>query len=230
MQFIKPLRDRIGRGEATCSVRIWTRPRVRPGGRYPLGDGAIEVDSIKRIELADITPALARESGFKGVVDLLKVANHGNGRNVYLIRFHYVPALVSEMKPSNARKTRNAKKPASTRQRTRVIRIVEALPEAAAVAHGAHLALEVRKKRFGWFLDDHHGDGRVAINCTASAEMHDILKQLAPHQFHVPKYLGNKGWIGLWLDVPDLNWSAVALALRKAYSRVAPKSLQQAVP
>lgn len=53
-------------------------------------EGHIEVDSIKPIGLPDITPELARESGFRGVVDLLKVANHGRGRNIFLVRFHYV--------------------------------------------------------------------------------------------------------------------------------------------
>ena len=52
-------------------------------------EGEIEIDSITPIGLPDITPQLARESGFLGVVDLLKVANHGTGRNIYLIRFHY---------------------------------------------------------------------------------------------------------------------------------------------
>ena len=54
-------------------------------------EGEIEVDSILPIGFADITPELARESGFNGVVDLLKIAKHGSGENVYLIRFHYVP-------------------------------------------------------------------------------------------------------------------------------------------
>jgi hypothetical protein len=53
-------------------------------------EGAIEVDSIEPIGFPDITPELARESGFLGLVDLLKVANHGKGRNIYLVRFHYV--------------------------------------------------------------------------------------------------------------------------------------------
>jgi hypothetical protein len=48
------------------------------------------VDSIKPIGLPDITGDLARESGFLGVVDLLKVAKHGRGENIYLVRFHYV--------------------------------------------------------------------------------------------------------------------------------------------
>jgi hypothetical protein len=53
-------------------------------------EGEIEVDSIEPIGLPDITPELARASGFLGVVDLLKVANHGRGSNIYLVRFHYV--------------------------------------------------------------------------------------------------------------------------------------------
>ncbi len=91
MTFTKRLRDGIRRGEITCSVRIWTRPHVRVGNRYVMEEGEIEVDSIEPIGFPDITPALARESGFLGLVDLLKVAKHGKGENIYLIRFHYVP-------------------------------------------------------------------------------------------------------------------------------------------
>ena len=80
------------RGEITCSVRIWRRRHVKTGGRYPLGSGHIEVTAIREITLSDITPALARRSGFSGVVDLLKVAKHGPGENVYLIDFVYVDA------------------------------------------------------------------------------------------------------------------------------------------
>ena len=93
MQFTKRLREPIMRGEVTCSVRIWQRPHVKVGGRYPLGNGAIEVTSIKQIELSDITPALARKSGFTGVVDLFKIAKHGRGENVYLIEFVYHDSL-----------------------------------------------------------------------------------------------------------------------------------------
>jgi hypothetical protein len=90
VQFEKRLRDGVRRGEITCSVRIWMRPHVKVGGHYRMEEGKIEVDSILPIELADITPELARASGFKGVVDLLKVAKHGRGENVYLVRFHYL--------------------------------------------------------------------------------------------------------------------------------------------
>jgi hypothetical protein len=91
MVFTKRLRDGVRRGEITCSIRIWTHPHVTAGKRYRMEEGEIEIDSITPIGLPDITPALARESGFLGVIDLLKVAKHGKGDRIYLIRFHYVP-------------------------------------------------------------------------------------------------------------------------------------------
>jgi len=81
--FTKRLRNGVRRGDITCSVRIWMRPRVRVGGRYPMDEGEIEIDSIESIGFPDITPELARESGFNGLIDLLKVAKHGRGQNVY---------------------------------------------------------------------------------------------------------------------------------------------------
>ena len=54
-------------------------------------EGEIEVDSIETIGFPDVTPELARESGFLGVLDLLKVAKHGRGDKIYLVRFHYLP-------------------------------------------------------------------------------------------------------------------------------------------
>ena len=226
MDFIERLRPGVRRGEITCSVRIWQRPRVRVGQRYAsTGLGQIEIDSIEQIELSDVTAQLARESGFNGLVDLLKIAKHGNGTNVYLVRFHHIDSrTASAVKRKTAQPTAR-KTPNGDRQRERVAKIVERLPEAEAKRVGAHMGLEVRKKRFGWFMVDHHGDGRVDLNCKASADMHDILQQLAPAHFHVPKYVGNKGWIGLWLDLPKLDWTAVELALSEAYARVAPKKL-----
>jgi hypothetical protein len=109
MVFTKRLRDGVRRGDITCSVRIWMNPRVRVGGRYPMEEGQIEVDSIVPIGFPDITPELARESGFNGVVDLLKIAKHGRGQNVYLIRFHYVPPRGKPRARGSPRKPRRAR-------------------------------------------------------------------------------------------------------------------------
>ena len=103
MVFTKRLREGVRRGEITCSVRIWKFPHVKVGNRYHMDEGEIEVDSIKPIGFLDITPSLARKSGFQGVVDLLKVAKHGKGDNIYLVGFHYVPAPArhpSQRKPA----------------------------------------------------------------------------------------------------------------------------------
>ena len=93
MMFTKRLRDGVRRGEITLSVRFWLNPRVIAGHRYRMDEGEIEVDSIELIGFPDITPQLACESGFLGVLDLLKVAKHGKGENIYLVRFHYLPPL-----------------------------------------------------------------------------------------------------------------------------------------
>ena len=91
MVFTKRLREGVQRGRIRCSIRIWTHPHVKVGGRYPMEDGHIVVDSIAPIDIDDVTDDLAQESGFKNVDDLLQIAKHGKGRNAYLIRFHYLP-------------------------------------------------------------------------------------------------------------------------------------------
>jgi hypothetical protein len=90
MVFTKRLRDGVRRGDITVSIRIWKYPHVKVAARYRMEEGHIEIDSIEQISIQEITPQLARESGFLGLIDLLKVAKHGRGDNVYLIRFHYV--------------------------------------------------------------------------------------------------------------------------------------------
>jgi hypothetical protein len=64
---------------------------VKYRARYRMDEGEIQIDSVEPIAFPDIIPELARASGFLGVLDLLKVAKHGKGENIYLIRFHYVP-------------------------------------------------------------------------------------------------------------------------------------------
>ena len=91
MQFMKALRDRIRTGEITSTVRLWQSPRVKVGGLYALPPGKIEVTQLRELSLADVTPELARRTGFSGVVELLKVAKHGVGRRVFRVDFRYLP-------------------------------------------------------------------------------------------------------------------------------------------
>jgi hypothetical protein len=98
MQFLKSLRDRIRQGEITTTVRLWQSPRVKVGGTYQLPPGHILVTKILEVALTDVTPDLARQSGFSGLVELLKVARHGAGRRVFVIEFRYVPPRRSRKK------------------------------------------------------------------------------------------------------------------------------------
>lgn len=90
MQFVQALRDRVRSGEITFSIRLWQRPHVKVGGRYSLPPGEVEVTAMLEMPLADVTPALARRSGFSGLVELLKIARHGSGRRVFYIEFRYL--------------------------------------------------------------------------------------------------------------------------------------------
>jgi hypothetical protein len=89
--FTKRLREGVRRGRIRCSIRIWQKAHVKAGGRYAMDEGQILVESVERIRRTDITRELARESGFDTVKDLLEIAQHGPGRNIFLIRFRYLP-------------------------------------------------------------------------------------------------------------------------------------------
>jgi hypothetical protein len=89
MTFTKRLRQRVMDGDITVSVRIWQKPRVRVGGRYPLGAGHIEVTAMTQIDASDITEDLARRGGFDDLDDMMSIARHGPGENVYLVEFFW---------------------------------------------------------------------------------------------------------------------------------------------
>ena len=89
MTFSKPLRPRVMSGEITKSVRIWQTSRVRVGGRYPLGGGYVEVTHMTEIDRSDVTEAMAHETGFASLEDLMGVAQHGRGERVFLVEFEF---------------------------------------------------------------------------------------------------------------------------------------------
>jgi hypothetical protein len=89
--FTRRLRDDVRNGRITCSVRVWQSARVKTGGTYPMEEGHIVVDSIREIAPDEVTTELARRSGFASIKELMEVARHGAGTNVYVVEFHYVP-------------------------------------------------------------------------------------------------------------------------------------------
>jgi hypothetical protein len=102
--------------------------------------------------------------------------------------------------------------------------ICRALPEVEErVSHGSPTFF-VRGKTFASFMDNHHGDGRLAIWCAGTHEVQDLLVGSDPERFFVPAYVGYRGWIGVRLD-RDLERDEVADLLEDAYRKVAPRRL-----
>jgi predicted DNA-binding protein (MmcQ/YjbR family) len=108
--------------------------------------------------------------------------------------------------------------------RARLLEICLDLP-GVTVSGDRHIAFEVGKRRFAYYLDDHHGDGRLALNCKLPHGDMEALVALDPRRFFVPAYLGAKGWIGVRLDQEDVDWDEVARFVAVSYRLVAPRRL-----
>lgn len=103
--------------------------------------------------------------------------------------------------------------------------ICDRLPEATVEVHGRHAALAVRKRNFGWFTDDHHGDGIVGLTVKVPVGENAALVASDPARFYPPSYLGPKGWVAIRLDTPDVDWTEVEELLTDSYRLIAPKGL-----
>ena len=90
---------------------------------------------------------------------------------------------------------------------------------------GQHASFQVSKKTFTYFLDDHHGDGIVGINCKVLPGDNAALIAADPHRFYMPAYIGSRGWVGLRLDLGQIDWDEVEELVRHSYQMVAPKRL-----
>jgi predicted DNA-binding protein (MmcQ/YjbR family) len=99
------------------------------------------------------------------------------------------------------------------------------LPEAACEANGQHASTKVRGKTFAYFLDDHHGDGRVALTCRVAPELQEALLASNEDRFFKPAYLGARGWIGVRLDLGPVDWAEIADINADSYRLAAPKRL-----
>ena len=96
MEFSRELRAEVLSGDITVSFRLWRRPRVRVGGRYPVGPGHIEVDAVELMPFSSITPADLRRSGEKDMASLRDRAAHAGpitgSTLLYRVEFHAVSA------------------------------------------------------------------------------------------------------------------------------------------
>jgi hypothetical protein len=107
----------------------------------------------------------------------------------------------------------------------RVRELCLALPETEErLSHGSPAFFVRGKRTFVMYLDNHHGDGRLALWCAAPEGLQGGLVEAAPEHYFVPPYVGHRGWIGVRLD-RDLGWEEIAGVIEDAYVTVAPKAL-----
>ena len=94
VEFSRELRNDVLAGDITLSVRLWKRPQVKPGGRYRVGLGQIEVDTIELVPFAAITGKDVRRAGEPDRETLRRRAAHAGPIHddtlVYRIEFHPV--------------------------------------------------------------------------------------------------------------------------------------------
>jgi predicted DNA-binding protein (MmcQ/YjbR family) len=107
----------------------------------------------------------------------------------------------------------------------RVRKLCLGLPEASEKEAWGGPTFRVRgQKMFAMYMDNHHGNGRVALWLNAPPGAQDELVESDPERFFVPPYMGARGWIGVQLDRrPD--WELVAELVEASYRRVAPRKL-----
>lgn len=121
--------------------------------------------------------------------------------------------------------SRSQRPPVEDSRLRRVTALALALPEATREVRGAHAQFLIRKKTFAYFLNDHHGDGIVAIACKVLPGDNQRLVQAHPRRFYLPAYIASRGWVALRLDTDKVNWDEVNELLLGSYMLVAPKRL-----
>jgi hypothetical protein len=108
-------------------------------------------------------------------------------------------------------------------------KICLALPETRRENKESHAAFLVGQKTFAYYLDNHHGDNIVSVCCKVLPGENRFLVESSPARFYLPAYIGPRGWIGLRMDLPKLNWSEVKELILGSYLQVAPKRLASLV-
>ena len=110
-------------------------------------------------------------------------------------------------------------------RRAHLIKICEAFPEITVEPVNEHLKISIRKKTLAYYQFDHHGDGMISLACKSSPNDQRRMIRGDPETFFVPDYLGAKGWLGIRLDLAEVDWDTVTDSLRRAYQDLAPKRL-----
>ena len=103
-----------------------------------------------------------------------------------------------------------------------------ALPEATEKLAWGEPTFRVNGKIFAQYEDNHHDSGFTGLWCKAADGLQEILIAAEPERFYRPKYVGHKGWIGIYMH-GDIDWPQVAGLLADSYRMTAPKRLLAAL-
>jgi hypothetical protein len=101
-------------------------------------------------------------------------------------------------------------------------RLCLALPAVTERPSHGEPAWFVEDKRLFVTFADHHHDDRLGFWCASTHVAQEALVGSAPERFFVPPYVGHRGWLGVYLDVP-VDWAEVETLVRDAYRLVAPR-------
>jgi hypothetical protein len=113
-------------------------------------------------------------------------------------------------------------------RRKRLVRISQLLPEVTVQPLGhdrEHLVLQIGKKKLAYYQFDHHGDGMISLVCKSNLNEQRRLVQSDPELFFVPAYVGSRGWIGMRLDLDEVDWETATELLKRGYQEIAPRKL-----
>lgn len=114
-------------------------------------------------------------------------------------------------------------------RRVKFVKICSSLPEVEIQTLGEHLGIRVRKKTFAYYQFDHHGDGMISLACKSNLNEQRRLLSSDPETFFVPAYVGSRGWVGIRLDLDEVDWETVSELLKSAYQQTAPRKLAAAI-
>ncbi|MGA9586718.1 MAG: MmcQ/YjbR family DNA-binding protein [Terracidiphilus sp.] len=110
-------------------------------------------------------------------------------------------------------------------QLERLAEICLALSSAMREDKGSHAIFRVAKKVFAYYLDDHHSDGIMSVCCKVLPGDNERPIAANPRKFFMPDYIGPRGWVGLRLDRPTVDWTEVKELVQGSYAQAAPKKL-----
>jgi hypothetical protein len=117
---------------------------------------------------------------------------------------------------------------AKTKTPNRLVRLTElclAFPATTREDKGDHSSFLVAKKVFAYYLNNHHGDKIISVCCRALPGDNSRLIESNPRKFYCPAYIGPRGWVGLRLDLANVDWTEVKELVLGSYWQIAPKKL-----